>query len=92
MDRSADVNRIILKGKIVEFEEFGLVVEYQEFFRTVKDENGIVYDVHNIVKQLPIDPNSITDIKIGHDVEFEIVTGMNGCWEFQYQTALIIST
>lgn len=78
------------KGKIVKHEEFGMIVEYDEFFRSVKDMNGIVYDVHTITKQLPIDPNSTRGLKIGDEVEFEIVKGMNGAWEYKYQTALIL--
>ena len=78
------------KGKIVKHEERGMVVEYAEFFRSVKDMNGIVYDAHTITKQLPIYPNSTRGLKIGDEVEFEIVKGMDGAWEYKYQTALIL--
>ncbi len=56
-------------------------IEYEEYFRTVKDENGNAYGVDNIVKTIQVEPHSCpgnypTDILAydGMKVDFETVT------------------
>lgn len=62
--------QVFSKGTL-RFKDNKWYVEYLEFFRTVKDDNGIPYDVEHLIKGLPIDPNIYIDpILNDHPVEY----------------------